>query len=141
MLQFKDQYPRQVIANAKAFARALRDNDLMVEGDPEVDFTETHQVLLRVARSKGEWAADLLERNNIITNPQAFYDDPSFAASSGVRMGTPEMTRYGMVEADFTELASLLAQILRAAPGGVDDRWREAVAELRSRFTDMHYCL
>jgi len=140
MLQFKDQYPRQVIANAKAFARALRDNDLMVEGDPEVDFTETHQVLLRVARSKGEWAADLLERNNIITNPQAFYDDPSFAASSGVRMGTPEMTRYGMVEADFAELASLLAQILRAAPGGADDRWREAVAGLRGRFTDMHYC-
>jgi aminomethyltransferase len=141
MLQFKDAYPRQVIANAKAFARALHEQDLIVEGERAVDFTETHQVLLRVARAKGEWAADLLERNNIITNPQAFYDDSSFAASSGVRMGTPEMTRYGMQEADFTELAGLLAQILRGDGAQPDAQWREAVAALRGRFTDMHYCL
>jgi aminomethyltransferase len=141
MLQYKDEYPRQVIANAKAFARALRDQDLVVEGDPEVDFTQTHQVLLRVARARGEWAADLLERNNVITNPQAFYDDPSFAASSGVRMGTPEMTRYGMQESDFSELAGLLAEILRGDGSGAEDRWRDAVASLRGRFTEMTYCL
>ena len=141
MLQYKDEYPRQVIANAKAFARALRDQDLVVEGDREVDFTQTHQVLLRVARARGEWAADLLERNNVITNPQAFYDDPSFAASSGVRMGTPEMTRYGMQEADFTELAGLLAEILRSDGSGAEDRWKDAVASLRARFTEMKYCL
>ncbi len=141
MLQYKDEYPARVIANAKAFARALRDQDLVVEGDPEVDFTQTHQVLLRVARARGEWAADLLERNNVITNPQAFYDDPSFAASSGVRMGTPEMTRYGMQEADFVELAGLLAEILRGGGSGAEDRWQEAVASLRGRFTEMKYCL
>ncbi len=106
-----------------------------------MDFTQTHQVLLRVARARGEWAADRLEQNNIITNPQAFYDDPSFAASSGVRMGTPEMTRYGMQEADFTELAALLAEILRGDASGAGDRWREAVIALRGRFTDMRYCL
>jgi aminomethyltransferase len=141
MLEFKDEYPRQVIANAKAFARALDDQDLVVEGDRETDFTQTHQVLLRVARAKGEWAADRLEQNNIITNPQAFYDDPSFAASSGVRMGTPEMTRYGMGEADFIELAALLAEILKGDASGADDRWREAVIALRGRFTEMRYCL
>lgn len=141
MLQFKDEYPRQVIANAKAFARALRDQDLVVEGDPAMDFTQTHQVLLRVARAKGEWAADLLEQNNIITNPQAFYDDPSFAASSGVRMGTPEMTRYGMQESDFVDLAVLLATILRESASGDSTRWRDTVAALRGRFTEMRYCL
>ena len=56
-------------------------------------------------------------------------------------MGTPEMTRYGMGEADFTELAGLLAQILRGDGSDADGQWREAVAALRSRFTDMHYCL
>ena len=141
MLQFKDEYPRQVIANAKAFARALHEQDLVVEGDRQVDFTQTHQVLLRVARAKGEWAADLLEHNNIITNPQAFYDDPSFAASSGVRMGTAEMTRYGMQEADFAELAGLLTEILRGDATKADGQWRETVTALRSRFTDMRYCL
>jgi aminomethyltransferase len=141
MLEFKDEYPRQVIANAKAFARALDDQDLVVEGDREIDFTETHQVLLRVARTKGEWAADLLEKNNVITNPQAFYDDPSFAASSGVRMGTPEMTRYGMREADFVELAGLLAEILRGDASTPEGGLREAVAAFRGRFTQMRYCL
>jgi glycine/serine hydroxymethyltransferase len=140
MLQFKDEYPRQVVANAKAFARALHDQDLVVEGDATIDFTQTHQVLLRVARSKGEWAADLLERNNVITNPQAFYDDPSFAASSGVRMGTPEMTRYGMQETDFAELAGLLAEILRSDTSQGESQRREAVAALRSRFKGMRYC-
>jgi len=141
MLEFKDEYPRQVIANAKAFARALSEQDLLVEGDPGVNFTETHQVLLRVARSRGEWAADRLERNDVITNPQAFYDDPSFAASSGVRMGTPEMTRYGMQETDFVELASLLADILRGDEALPQDHWRASVNALRARFTQMRYCL
>ena len=77
--------PRRVIENAKAFARALADQGLELEGDTACDFTETHQVLLRTARAKGEYAASLLEANNIITNPQAYHDDPGFAAASGSR--------------------------------------------------------
>jgi len=46
-----------------------------------------------------------------------------------------------MGEADFTELAGLLARILRGDGTDADGQWREAVAALRSRFTDMHYCL
>ena len=88
MLQFKDVYPRQVIDNAKAFSRALSDLGLVVEGDAECDFTETHQVLLRVARAKGEYLATVLEENNVITNPQAYFDDPSFAAA---KLGSVEV--------------------------------------------------
>lgn len=81
MLAFRDEYPRKVIANAKAFARALPASGLQCEGDARNDYTETHQVLLRTGRGKGQWLAALLEANNIITNPQAFYDDPSFTAA------------------------------------------------------------
>jgi glycine/serine hydroxymethyltransferase len=87
MLQYKDEYPNQVIGNAKAFARALHDQGLKIEGDPQADFTETHQVLLRTAPGQGETLADLLEANNVITNRQAYYDDPGFSAASGVRTG------------------------------------------------------
>jgi glycine/serine hydroxymethyltransferase len=51
------------------------------------------------------------------------------------------MTRYGMREADFAELAALLAEILKGDASGADGRWREAVTALRGRFTKMHYCL
>jgi aminomethyltransferase len=140
MLRFKDDYPKRVIENAKAFARALHDQDLEVEGDAACDFTETHQVLLRTARAKGEYAADLLEANNIITNPQAYHDDPSFAAASGVRTGVQEMTRYGMAPADFQHLAHLMAEILREGADKPRGHWREAVAALRGDFTEMRYC-
>ena len=140
MLQYRDQYPPQVIANAKAFAQALSHQGLAIEGDPDASFTETHQVLLRTARAKGEYVADLLEANNVITNPQAYYDDPSFAVASGVRMGTQEMTRFGMKERDFEALAALMAEIVRDGADKPRGHWRDAVASFRSDFTEMHYC-
>jgi aminomethyltransferase len=140
MLAFRDAYPRRVIANAKAFARALAAAGLACEGDPGHDYTATHQVLLRTGRAQGQWLAALLEANNIITNPQAFHDDPSFTAASGVRMGTQEMTRYGMQERDFAELASLIAEIAGSGGDRPAGHWKPRVAGLRRRFTEMRYC-
>ena len=140
MLHFKDEYQRQVIKNAKAFARALSGQGLAMEGDPGVDFTETHQVLLRGARSKGEYLSDLLEKNNVITNPQAYHDDPGFAAASGVRMGAQEMTRFGMKESDFEELAGLMTEIIGQGHDRPAGHWVSAVETFRARFTEMQYC-
>ncbi len=140
MLRFKDEYPAQVIANARAFARALHDEGLAVEGDPALDYTETHQVLLRAGRAKGEFVSSLFEQNNVITNPQAFADDLSFAASSGVRMGSQEMTRYGMKEDDFRALAALLAEMIREGDERRQGYWKSRVKEFRSDFTTMRYC-
>ncbi len=140
MLAFRDEYPRKVIANAKAFARGLSAAGLTCEGDARNDYTETHQVLLRTGRAKGQWLADLLEANNIITNPQAFYDDPSFTAASGVRMGAQEMTRYGMEEGDFAELAVLIAEIVSSGADHPAGHWKPRVVEFRKRFEKMHYC-
>jgi aminomethyltransferase len=139
MLRFKEAYPPQVIRNAKAFARALHDEGLVLEGDPALDFTETHQVLLRAGRAKGEYVASLLESNNVITNPQAFHDDLSFAAASGVRMGTQEMTRYGMQEGDFRALAGLLAELMREGHRRRQGYWRPRVKKLRAGFREMRY--
>ena len=140
MIHFKDAYPAQVIANAKALAGGLHDAGLEVEGNPARGFTETHQVLVRCARARGEHIATLLEDNGVITNPQALYDDPSFAAASGVRMGAQEMTRYGMKEDDMRRVAALVAEIVRDGdrkPGGF---WRDTVKSLRRNFTEMRYC-
>lgn len=139
MLAFRDEYPRKVIANAKAFARALSAEGLTCEGDARNDYTETHQVLLRSGRAKGQWLAGLLEANNIITNPQAFYDDPSFTAASGVRMGAQEMTRYSMEEQDFAELAALIAEIVGAGAEHPAGYWKPRVVDFRSRFREMRY--
>jgi aminomethyltransferase len=136
MNEFAAEYQKQVIANAKAFARALKNCGLQVEGDPKIDFTETHQVILRVGYAKGPEMANWLEKNNLIVNYQALPDDEGFTASSGLRTGVQEMTRFGMKEKDFAELAEIMKDlILNHRPAG------EAVTRLRSRFTRMHYCL
>ncbi len=136
MNAYRDEYQRQVMANAKAFALALKDQGLGVEGDPAVDYTETHQVVLRVGYAKGIEVADRLEKNNIIVNYQALPDGEAFTASSGLRMGVQEMTRFGMKEADFGELAGLMAAVIN------DEKdVSQKVSHFRKRFTTMLYCL
>ncbi|MEW6667434.1 MAG: glycine cleavage system aminomethyltransferase GcvT [Thermodesulfobacteriota bacterium] len=135
MNAFKDSYQPQVIANAKAFAKALKKEGLEVEGDPSVDYTETHQVILRVGYARGIEMARTLERNNIILNYQALPSDEGFTASSGLRMGVSEMTRFGMKEADFAVLAHLLREVLK---GGKNVR--EEVTRLRSGFLQVRFC-
>ncbi|HEY50634.1 MAG TPA: glycine cleavage system aminomethyltransferase GcvT [Dehalococcoidia bacterium] len=129
-------YQHQVVANAKAFALALKDRGLQVEGDPAIDYTETHQVVLRVGYARGVEIAERLEKNNIIVNFQALPDDEAFTASSGLRTGVQEMTRFGMKEADFAELADYMAATILE-----EKNVSKEVARFRQRFTTMHYCL
>jgi aminomethyltransferase len=135
MNHFKNEYQPRVIANAKAFARALRDCGLDVAGDPEIDFTETHQVLVRVGYSRGPEIARRLERNNIICNYQANTDEEGFTASGALRLGVSEMTRFGMQREDFRSLAELFHGVVIQ---GADVR--DQVKALRSRFCELQFC-
>jgi glycine/serine hydroxymethyltransferase len=137
MNEFKEAYQQQVIKNARAFARALHDLGVIVEGDAAEGFTETHQVVIRVRQyGLGEDIARRLEDNNIVTNYQALPDDDSFIASSGIRMGTQEMTRFGMKEADFEKLAELAADCIIS-----NKPVKDSVTKLRGNFLSMQYCL
>ena len=135
MNHFKDVYQPAVIANAKAFARALADGGLDVAGDPAISFTETHQVIVRVGYAKGAEVARRLEDNHIILNYQAAPDEEGFTASGALRMGVQEMTRFGMQPADFAELARLMADCILN-----NNRVKDPVARLRRRFLEMQYC-
>jgi aminomethyltransferase len=129
-------YQRQVLSNAKAFARALQDRGFLVEGDPEVSFTETHQVILNVGYATGPEIAERLESNNIIVNYQSIPFDEGFSSSSALRMGVQEMTRFGMEEKDFEELAGYMKEVI------LDHKDIGAhIARFRSKFTEMAYCL
>lgn len=137
MNQFKDAYQSQVRKNAKAFARFLNQKGIPVEGDEADGFTETHQVIIRVQEfGNGRELARRLEENNIVTNYQALPDDTTFLEPSGIRMGVQEMTRFGMKESDFDELAHLLRDVI-VHKNNVRDR----VRKFRQEFLKMDYCL
>ena len=135
MNHFKDEYQAKVIANAKAFARALKDCGLDVAGDPATDFTETHQVVVDVGYSRGPEIAKQLEANNIICNYQASPEEEGFTASGALRMGVSEMTRFGMEEDDFRALAALIHNVMMKNINVTDQ-----VIALRERFQELRFC-
>jgi aminomethyltransferase len=136
MNTYKSEYQKAVISNAKAYARALKDHGLMVEGDARIGYTETHQVIVRVGYRKGPLMANRLEENNIIVNYQSAPDDEAFTAASCLRMGVQEMTRFGMMEDDFVQLAEYMSQVI------LNDRpMAKEVSQFRKKFTEMRYCL
>ncbi|MDD9301377.1 MAG: glycine cleavage system aminomethyltransferase GcvT [Desulfobacter sp.] len=135
MNQFKDDYQAQTIANAKAFALALKSQGLDVAGDPDISYTQTHQVILNVGYGKGAQIAQDLEAQNIIVNYQATPEEEGFTASGALRMGVSEMTRFGMKKTDFNTLAQLMADhILKGSD------IKDEITRLRQPFLDMQYC-
>jgi len=137
MNEFKDAYQNQVRSNAKAFAKALKNKGVPVEGDEAEGFTETHQVLIRVSSyGNGMEIARRLEDNNLVTNYQALPDDQTFLEPSGIRMGVQEMTRFGMKEEDFDPLADFIADVVMK-----DVNVRDRVKDYRQQFLEMKYCL
>jgi aminomethyltransferase len=135
MNHFKNLYQPKVISNAKAFARALKDCGLDVAGDPALDFTETHQVIVKVGYGRGPEIAKRLEENNIICNYQAAPGEESFTVAGALRLGVSEMTRFGMEEEDFRALAGLFYDVVEK-----NKKVTDRVKTLRARFLDLRFC-
>ena len=104
-------------------------------GDPALDFTETHQVVVEIGYAQGPAIARRLEDNHIICNYQAGPEDESFSASGALRMGVAEMTRFGMNIEDFQKLAQLIADVIVH-----QKKVKEEVARFRTRFQELRYC-
>lgn len=135
MNQFKDAYQKAVVENAKHFAKCLKAQGLDVAGDPAIDYTQTHQVIVSVGYGTGPQVAHRLEQNHIIVNYQATPDEEGFTASGALRMGVSEMTRFGFGKTEFGQLAELMADcILRSRNVSQD------VERLRAAHTEMRYC-
>jgi aminomethyltransferase len=132
---FRDEYQKNIITNAKSFARALKDCGLSVAGDPDISYTETHQVIIDVGYARGPEIARRLEDNNIILNYQAAPEEEGFTAAGSLRTGVQEMTRFGMMENDFHQLAQLMADVIIK-----NMNVKQEVSALRNRFLNMRYC-
>jgi glycine hydroxymethyltransferase len=119
-------YTEQIVANSKAFGRALADEGFrLVSGG-----TDNHMVLLDLrdfdADLTGKVAQEVLDRAGITTNRNTIPDDPRSAfITSGLRVGTAAQTTAGMKEKEFAIIASMMARALRQR----DDE--KALAEVR----------
>jgi len=108
---------------------------LGVAGDPDLSYTETHQVVLNVGYAKGPEIARRLEENNIILNYQAAPEEEGFTAAGALRTGVQEMTRFGMMPNDFQQLAQFMADVILG-----NKNVKQDVSTFRKRFLDLKYC-
>jgi glycine hydroxymethyltransferase len=126
-------YAAQICKNAVALAKALEVCGITVEAK-EFGYTRSHQIAVNVSPFGGGVKAALaLEANDIICNYNMLPGDTDPMNPSGLRIGTPEMTRFGMKERDFGELGELMAEAIKGK------KIKSKVNQLRGRFIEMLY--
>lgn len=127
-------YSGQVIANAQALAQQLQQRGLK----PVSGGTDNHLTLvdLRSIGMTGKQADQLVSGINITANKNTVPFDPeSPFVTSGLRLGSPAMTSRGLGEAEFTEIANIIAdRLLSPEDEAVKENCRQRVAALCDRF-------
>ena len=126
-------YQQQVVKNAKAMAKVFIDRGFDVVSNG----TENHLFLLSLVKQDitGKDADAALGRAHITVNKNAVPNDPrSPFVTSGLRIGSPAITRRGFNEADATELAGWICDILdNMGDESVIDAVRGKVGEICKR--------
>ena len=130
-------YASQVVANARAMAKACKEAGLdVVSGG-----TDTHVALidLRPKGVTGKDAEAALERAFITCNKNGIPFDPAPPTiTSGIRVGSPAGTTRGFGEAEFTQIGKWIGEIVDALAaqdnGAVEERVRGEVKALTARF-------
>ncbi len=133
MKVFGRDYAQQIVHNAQALGRSLDELGTPVEAR-EFGYTCSHMIAVNVSQwGGGVEIAKRLEANDIIVNYNMLPGDSDPRNPSGLRIGVPEMTRFGMNERAMGELAQLMHDAIRGK------NVKSQVNALRSRFTEMKY--
>lgn len=130
---FKD-YARQIRSNATAMARTFDDEGIpMVSGG-----TDNHLMLLDVGSQgiSGRKAERVLDSVGISTNRNTIPGETRSAfQTSGIRIGTPAITTRGFKEDDSSQVASLIARVVKHPDDdAILDEVRKQVRDLTSGF-------
>jgi len=139
-IAYGEPFMAQIVRNAQALAEALDERGIPMLGRHK-GFTRTHQAIADVrGHGRGLACAQRLERANVIVNKNLVPSDTpkDWDFPGGLRMGTIEVTRYGMKEPEMEAIADLIARIVvrGEAPEAIKP---EAVA-LRRSFPTLYYC-
>ncbi len=140
--KFGKQYAQDVISNAQSLAKAMADAGFDVVKTSR-GFTESHQVVVHVEKlGGGKNVAELCEEANIILNKNFLPTDKISPAvmdnPGGIRIGTQEMTRYGMGKKEMKQIAQLLKRlVIDKEPA---DKVKTEIIALRANFQKVGYC-
>lgn len=139
-LEFGRAYMAQIVKNSRALARALDERGIPVLAAKK-GYTLSHQVIANVKDfGAGLEAAGKLAEANIITNKNLIPGDKpeDWDRPSGLRIGTIEITRLGLMEKDMPAIADFFERILvkQEQPDDV----RRDVEDFRRPLQTFYYC-
>jgi glycine hydroxymethyltransferase len=135
---FGAAYARQTVRNARALAEALhaRGFDVLAA---DLGFTRSHTLAVRVEKEGGgEAVAKRMADAGLIANKNLLPGDKSPKHPSGVRLGTPEVTRVGMTEREMDRIAELFDDLLHK--GHSVESVKADAAALKREHTTIQYC-
>ena len=138
--KFGESYAKDIISNAKSLAQALAEEGFDVLAEDR-GYTASHQVLTRhgdIDSGAGKDAALTLEKSGIITNMNMLPGDTKAMTPSGLRLGTPELTRVGMGPEEMKDVAKFFSRALikREDPKII----KNDIKEFKSNFQTVNYC-
>ncbi|PJE80910.1 Serine hydroxymethyltransferase [invertebrate metagenome] len=105
------QYQRQVLANSRAMCKTMMERGVKIVSNG----TDDHMFLVDLIEKEytGKDAEQALGRANITVNKNAVPNDPRKPfITSGLRVGTPAITRRGFKEQETIQLAGWMCDIL-----------------------------
>jgi glycine hydroxymethyltransferase len=139
-LEFGQAYMAQIVKNSQALARALDARGIPVLGARR-GYTRSHQVIANVKSFGGGLeAAGKLAEANIITNKNLVPEDrpEDWDRPSGLRIGTIEITRLGLMENDMPAIADFFERVLvKREPA---ETVRRDVEDFRQPLQTFYYC-
>lgn len=134
---FKERQQR-TIAGAQILAARLGEHDVASQGISVLTGgTDVHLVLvdLRECSMDGQQAEDLLAEVGITVNRNAVPFDPRPPrVTSGLRIGTPALATRGFGEAEFVEVADIIAHTLRDGAQANVEQLRRRTQKLTEQF-------
>jgi glycine hydroxymethyltransferase len=140
VIAFGRVYMAQIVRNAQALGAALARRGVPMLGAHK-GYTTTHQVIADVhSFGGGLEVAQRLARANIITNKNLIPGDQAadWDRPGGLRLGTTEVTRFGMRETQMETIADFIARVL--VEGAVPEEIMEEVVAFREPYQTVYYC-
>ncbi|MBL8671815.1 MAG: aminotransferase class I/II-fold pyridoxal phosphate-dependent enzyme [Alphaproteobacteria bacterium] len=138
LLEHGPAYAGTCIANAQALGAALAAEGLPVHAVPGRGHTASHHLALHAAPyGGGQAASKTLAAANILLCGIGLPLPPVAGDLNGIRIGTQEVTRWGLEPAHMPDIARLIARVWRDGedPAAV----RRDVVALRRGFQTMRY--
>jgi glycine hydroxymethyltransferase len=139
-IAFGEKLQAQIVKNAQALARGLQERGIPMLGAHK-GFTTTHQAIADVRQyGRGLKAAQTLERANLIVNKNLLPSDrkEDWDFPGGLRIGTIEVTRFGMKEREMDAIAEMIARVI--VRGEKPEDVRKDATALRHSFPTLYYC-